>query len=341
MVSQPLRARALPDRLSDAEFWSLIQQTSEPNGFFRSDNLVSDEAIFAQVVPRLMELPRARGVYVGVGPEQNFSYIAALQSPMAFIVDIRRGNLHLQLLYKALFELSADRAEFLSRLFVKPRPAGLGPDASAGQLMRAYWEVKTSDRAAFDQHLKEVRQLLVDGHRQPLSPDDLQGIEYVYNRLFWFGPSITWSSTSGTGRMPSGPPTFADLMRQTDANGRELSFLATEARFAFVKDLQSKNLIVPVVGNFAGPKALRAIGAYVRDQGATIDAFYVSEVEPYLVQDGIWPAFCANVATLPADEQSVLIRPSLSSLGVPDWKDTRVVPIREVTSCRGIGKNDY
>jgi len=130
-------------------------------------------------------------------------------------------------------------------------------------------------------------------------------------------------------------------MRQTDANGRELSFLATEARFAFVKDLQSKNLIVPVVGNFAGPKALRAIGAYVRDQGATIDAFYVSEVEPYLVQDGIWPAFCANVATLPADEQSVLIRPSLSSLGVPDWKDTRVVPIREVTSCRGIGKNDY
>src|SRR5262245_44498236 len=97
LLAQPLGARALPDRLSDAEFWSLIERTSEPNGTFRSDNLVSDEAIFAQVVPGLIQRPRARGVYIGVGPEQNFSYIAALQSPMAFVLDIRRGNLHMQL----------------------------------------------------------------------------------------------------------------------------------------------------------------------------------------------------------------------------------------------------
>ena len=337
MLTEPLGARALPDRLSDAEFWSLIQQTSEPDGFFRSDNLVSDEAIFAEVVPRLLQRPRARGVYVGVGPEQNFSYIAALQSPMAFVLDVRRGNLHLQLLYKALFELSADRAEFLSRLFVKGRATGISANASADQLARAYWEIKTNDRPAFELHMREVRQVLVDRHRLHLSDADLDGIEYVYDRLYWFGPSITWASTAGVGRMASELPTFADLMRQTDTNGRELSFLATEGRFAFVKDLQSRNLIVPVVGNFAGPKALRAIGAYVRAQGATIDAFYVSEVEPYLVHDGIWPAFCANVATLPADEESVLIRPSLSSLGVGNWKETRLVPMREVTSCRGIG----
>ena len=56
-----------------------------------------------------------------MGPEQNFTYIAALEALIAFVIDIRRGNLHLQLMYKALFELSADRAEFFSRLFTKPR----------------------------------------------------------------------------------------------------------------------------------------------------------------------------------------------------------------------------
>jgi hypothetical protein len=348
-----LFARELPSRLTGAEFRALIDQTSEPNGYFRSDNLVSDERIFAEVVPAMMARPRrASGVYVGVGPEQNFTYIAALQSPMAFILDIRRGNLHLQLLYKALFELSADRADFISRLFVKPRPAGLTPSATAGDLMRAYWTVKTSDRAVFEQRVAEVNRLLVDRHGGSLDADDLRGIEYVYYNFYWRGPSITWASSAAGGQRPAGYPTFADLANQEDADGRELSYLATEARFAFVKDLQARNLIVPVVGNFAGPKALRAIGEYVRGRGATVDAFYVSEVEAYLATDGLWPAFCGNLATLPVNDRSVLVRPSLAQFGWPGptigvtqglfdafhAKESRLVPIQpEVASCRRTG----
>jgi hypothetical protein len=73
---------------------------------------------------------------------------------------------------------------------------------------------------------------------------------------------------------------------------------------------------VPVVGNFAGPKALRAIGAYVREGQAKISAFYVDEVEPYLVQAGVWGTFCANAATLPIDGSSVFIRPQGASTGL-------------------------
>ena len=65
------------------------------------------------------------GVYIGVGPEQNFSYIARLRPAMAFIIDIRRENLNLHLFYKALFEVSSDRADFVSRLFSRPRPTGI------------------------------------------------------------------------------------------------------------------------------------------------------------------------------------------------------------------------
>jgi hypothetical protein len=39
------------------------------------------------------------GVYVGVGPYQNFTYISALDPDIAFVVDIRRKNLLHHLLY--------------------------------------------------------------------------------------------------------------------------------------------------------------------------------------------------------------------------------------------------
>ena len=76
-----------------------------------------------------------------------------------------------------------------------------------------------------------------------------------------------------------------------------------------MKAMEQKNLIVPIVGDFAGPKALRAVGAFLRDRGATVTAFYVSNVEMYLRNNGVWPVFCANVAALPLDTTSIFIRP--------------------------------
>ncbi len=109
--------------------------------------------------------------------------------------------------------------------------------------------------------------------------------------------------------------TYADLMLATDAEGVARSYLATEETFQFLKDLEARNLLVPVVGNFGGPKALRAVGQYVRDRGATVSAFYLSNVEQYLTQDGIWGQFCANVATMPLDESSTFIRSGQRGFG--------------------------
>src|ERR1039458_4109633 len=115
----------LPSRLTDQEFWKLSEEFSEPNGYFQSDNLVSNEDTFQYVVPTIRKNVKPGGVYLGVAPDQNFTYLLAADPKMAFIVDIRRGNLHTQLMYKALLELSSDRADFVSRLFSKKRPAGL------------------------------------------------------------------------------------------------------------------------------------------------------------------------------------------------------------------------
>lgn len=302
----------LPSQLTDQQFWQLVTELSEPGGYFRSDNLVSNEIGLQWVIPDLLATVTPGGVYLGVGPEQNYTYIAALRPRMAFITDVRRGNLHTHLMYKALFELSSDRADFISRLFSKPRPEGLSASSSAADIMNAYWDIQTSAEPAYQANVKVLRDHLTKTRAFPLSPEDLNGIENVYHAFYWYGPSITYNSTSGGGRGFS--TTYYDLMVATDGGASPRSFLASEENFRVLLYLHRRNLIVPVVGNFAGPKALRAVGDYIRRHGSFVMAYYLSNVEQYLLQDGLWQRFCANAASLPLDDRSAFIR-SLSGGG--------------------------
>ena len=131
-------APSVPERISDEAFWRMVTEFSEPGGFFRSDNFVSNEITFQWVLPEIAKTTKTGGVYMGVGPDQNFTYIVAMQPKIAFIVDIRRQNMLHHLLYKALIEISPDRADFLSRLFSRPRPAGLDADAPSPELFQAF-----------------------------------------------------------------------------------------------------------------------------------------------------------------------------------------------------------
>src|SRR6516164_8292978 len=131
-------AAPVPTQLSDHEFWSLSKESSEEDGFFRSDNLLSNETTFQYIIPELLKTAKQGRVYLGVGPEQNFTYMAALKPTMAVIIDIRHGNLDVHLLYKAIFELSKDRADFVSRLFSRKRPEGLTTQSTVTQIFDAY-----------------------------------------------------------------------------------------------------------------------------------------------------------------------------------------------------------
>lgn len=306
---RPPSAGPIPERLSDAEFWGLVTTLSEPAGYFRSDNLVSNELTFQHVIPALQRSLGTGGVYLGVGPDQNFTYLVALRPRIAFIVDIRRGNLHQHLLYKALIELSTDRADFLARLFSRARPAEATTHAPADSLMAAYARA-VADTALMARTFDEVRRHLVDGHRFALDADDVAGIGYVLQAFFVDGPSLTYSFGRGMrGYGMRGMPTYGELMVATDADGVARGYLASEAHFAILKELEQRNLVVPVVGDFAGEKALRSVGAYLAAHDATVSAIYTSNVEQYLFQGEVaWRRYYANVATLPLDERSTFVR---------------------------------
>jgi len=310
-------ADRLPNTLSDTELWSLIERISEPDGYFRSnsgstDNLLSNEAALSIAATALSMHPKGSGVYLGVGPEQNFTYIAAMRPRIAFVADIRRGNMLLHLVYKALFEMSANRSDFVARLFNRRLPRGtfFNPTtrSTARELMNAFLKAEPTDEGAFNANLKSITDNLTRTHGFRLSAADLEGIKYVYENFRRFGPAINYTSSINGGGFRAA--SYAELMATTDATGAERSYLASEESFTFVKNMESRNLIVPVVGDFAGPKALRAVASFLKDHGVTVTAFYVSNVEDYLQRNGVWRKFCANVAALPLDSDSVFIRPN-------------------------------
>ena len=321
-----VQAPSIPDRIGDDVFWRMVSEYSEPGGFFRSDNFVSNEITFQWVLPELAKTTKLGGVYLGVGPDQNFTYIVAMQPKIAFIVDIRRQNMLHHLLYKALIELSPDRAEFLSRLFSRPRPGGLDANAGPAALFQAYANVP-GDSALYARNLAAVKEHLIARHKFALTTDDLRTIEYVYSAFFTAGPELTYSFTMpgrGASMMFYGRrmPTYAELMMESDGAGNQRSYLANEDNYRALRELERNNLIVPLVGDFAGDKAIRTVGQYVRDHGATVTAFYTSNVEQYLFQSDDWKKFFGNVATLPVDTSSTFIRAVFNFTTMPSQTGT-------------------
>ena len=307
LVGAPVAARAqLPRSLSDSAFAALVARFSEPSGYFDTDNIISNEDSYLHPISTLRRIGVTGGVYVGVGPDQNFSYIAAVRPRAAVIIDIRRDNLLEHLLFKSVFALSRNRADYLSLLFGKPAPADTaGWGAKSIDSLIAYVNRGRSAEAG----LARIRASVAAEVRRtgiPLSDTDLATIRRFHDMFIAEGTALRFTSH---GRQPNmGYPDFAQLAIEVDFLGTRRSFLATEESFRFVKSLQDRNLVIPVVGNFAGAKAFGEVGRWMTANNEKLSALYASNVEQYLIRDGGFDAFAANVSRLPRDAKSVIIR---------------------------------
>jgi hypothetical protein len=287
-------------------FAARVVRLSEPAGYFDTDNLISNEASYLQVVPDLVKRRGHGGVYIGVGPDQNFSYIAAIRPAAAFLIDIRRDNLLLHLLFKALFALAPTRVEYLSLLFGRPPPAE-----------RAGWEGMNADliaRAVSGPPLDEKGIEALRGRVTvtiarmgiALSSADLETIDRFHRRFIGAGLDLRFQSH---GRPPrSYYPTYRDLLRARDPAGQQTCFLATEEAYRFVREMQARDAILPVTGDLGGKKAMAAIAKMLTERRQHVSAVYVSNVEFYLFPGGRFSRYVENLRTLPRQPDAVLIR---------------------------------
>lgn len=301
------RAETQGEIIPVEEFSRIIRDFSEEGGYFLSDNFVSNETSYLHVMDKLEEIGTVgEGAYIGVGPEQNFSYIAKLRPRIAFIVDIRRQAIVQQLMYKALFHLSENRIEFLSRLFSSPiMDEAPAVDALLPELLD-YFDRKPGEEEVFRKNLSTVVKTIEEDFRFPLTEEDGAGLEYIYSIFweanldirFWFRGRWSWGYF----------PTLRGILLERELDGDLGNFLAREEDYLFVRELHLQNRIIPVVGDFAGPKALRTVGDYLKKNGYSVSAFYTSNVEQYLFRNGVFGEFVENVRHLPVTEKSLFIR---------------------------------
>lgn len=282
--------------LNPSEFATLIAELSEPEAYFDTDNLISNESTFLTIAERLRALPRG-GVYLGVGPDQNYSYIAQLRPQFAFMVDVRRGNLLEHLLFRSLFAQSRNRLEYLCLLLGKAIPEDLADwdDRPLPELVRY---LDKAPRAATIAPFKDPT--------IPLTSDDRKTIAGFHKRFIADGLDLRFNSH---GREPRPYyPRLRNLVLATDAAGKLASYLAREEDFRYVQLMHRENRIVPVVANLAGEKSLQAIASFIRKEKLTVSAIYTSNVEQYLYRGGELVQFVSNLQAFPSTPDSLIIR---------------------------------
>lgn len=286
-------------------FAALSARLSEPGGYFDSDNLISNETSYLHVIGKIRELGVSGGIYVGVGPDQSFSYIAKIRPKMAIIIDIRKDNLLQHLLFKAMFARSRNRLEYMCTMFGKPFPKTKGWESRGVKELSEYIDTTASDAKLFEKTSKDIRQD-IQKFGIPLTQTDLETIGKVQHAFFSAGLDIRYSSYHRPPR--SIYPPYRELLLETDLGGQQQNYFNSEDDFQFIKKLEDQDLIVPVVGDLSGPQAMKAIGQYVAEIKEHVSAFYVSNVEFYLQRQGTFDKFAENLKSLPIDNRSVIIR---------------------------------
>jgi hypothetical protein len=212
----------------------------------------------------------------------------------------------LHLLYKALFELSENRATFLAYLFGRSVPEGIENSLD--------WDVERvmaviDEAPRLGEKSDAFQDVIIDKVRQSgvrLSDEDFQRIRRFHREFIDKGPDLRFTSH---GRSPqSYYPTYRRLALETDRDRKQVSFLTEEPHFQYLKTLQESNKIIPIVGDFTDLHAIPEIGAFLQENDDKVIAFYTSNVEYYLMYQHQFPQFVLNVQKLPLAKNSVIIR---------------------------------
>ena len=291
--------------MPDEAVGPLIARLSESPGDFPSENYVTNETSLLHVAAALRD-PKLHGRgYVGVGPEQSYTYLAMLEPRVAYIVDIRRGNFLEHMIFRGCFEAGRSRAEFLSALLARRAtslPASSGAEDGFAPLDAAF-HAAAPDAALRAEGLARTRALL-DRLAVVRTPGDDKALVRIHDAFAKHGLAIAYTMFNNGRKYP----TLGENFAARDQDEKPASFLACEETYARVRRLVIENRVLPVVGDFGGKHALRAVAEDMRARGAPLGVFYASNVEQYLFDQRTYGAFVESVRAMPRADDSLLVR---------------------------------
>jgi hypothetical protein len=292
----------------DDSFGPLIARLSESPGDFPSENYVTNEASLLDVAAALRNPKLHDRGYVGVGPEQSYTYLAMLEPRVAYIVDIRRGNLLEHMMFRGCFEAGKTRAEFLTALLARrvAAVAGVAMDAGADAgfaALDAAFRAAPPDAVLRDEGIARTK-FLLDRLGVVHAPSDDKAIARLHEAFAKHGLGIAYTMFN-SGRQY---PTLGETLSARDPDGKPASFLASEEIYTRARRLVVENRVIPVVGDFGGKHALRAVAEDMRARGVKLGVFYTSNVEQYLFEQKTYGAFVESVRAMPRDDDSLVVR---------------------------------
>jgi hypothetical protein len=161
------------------------------------------------------------------------------------------------------------------------------------------------ERGSFDEIHARVRERIDKGYGFALDQKDRKSLERTHKAFFEDGLGIHFTLKEESFRKY---PPLRELLLARDPSGAQSGFLASEDAFRFVQTMERENRIVPLVGDFAGEKCLLGLAKHLEERGQKLGVFYVSNVEQYLLADGVWWKWRRNVAAFPVDGESLFVR---------------------------------
>ena len=322
------------------------------------DCFVSSEVAYNDVLRRCMPVGDApRGAWLGVGPDQNFTYIGALRPQFAVILDARLDNLLEHLLFKLLFAEARGPLDYLCMLLGRRRPVGdlADPAAASGKAVLA----RLSEQPLDEEHEKASRARVesVFAARWGANAEILRRVERIQMEFVRRQLRVTSVSESCLANLDK-IPDFGEVIGATTAEGFNLHYLTCPDHFAYVKDLHARDRIVPMVGNVTDPTAIARVRDLLGETGLRLSAVYLSNLEEFLLQRYVisndriterpnphgdltgsagaaYERLLQQLEALPCDDDAVLIRFYFPgehrgrSLGVFPWLDGHVTFLRD------------
>jgi len=292
-------------KISNEDFKRMLRDISEYGGYFPSDNWVSNETTYLNVLGTLKENEIKGGVYIGVSADQNFTYINAIKPELVFIVDIRNQNRMQHLFYKSAFELSETRAGFFSLIFSKnlDPDINLNKDGNIAEIVDYFYGAR-SGRKLLEENKKKIVNHLNSKYGIEVLGRDNSDLMYVMQSLYTYNMGITYN-----GPQRSWYPTMGQLLQMVSLDGNYQSIFNSNEDYRYIRNMHLQNKILPVTGDFGGRGALQMIADFLKEHKLTVSAYYTSNVEQYLLQStASWGGWINNVKNLPITDKTVIIR---------------------------------
>lgn len=291
--------------MNDAQLGELMRKLSERPGDFPSRNFVSNETSLLDVAPALRD-GRLRGrAYVGVGPEQNLTYVGLSEPEIAYVVDIRRGNALELVFLRACMERGESRVQFVSALTSRGVPRALvdaQEPVTVQQIAEAFRGAKPE--ASLRDEAMASAQAWMERLGWIASAAELAELRVIRDAFATKGLELAYSMEGSARKYPS----LGSLLALETDQGEAATFLGTEERYRRVRAFVIANRLVPVVGDFAGSHALKGVANDITERGLKLGVFYTSNVEQYLFEGTAYARFTTNVRAMPSDEASVIVR---------------------------------